>query len=176
MRPRSTCDLHIHTCYSDGRALPEEVVRQAASRGLTTIAITDHDNTRGFREARSVAHQLGIELIPAIEFTCRWDDCDCSPFSGDIDILGYFIDPDAQVFIETEEAALADIHQRIGLCCELLSSAGYPISLHDIFKHNPRYAGLMFLIDALVVKGYSPGRAEGLALVNRYYPSLTLSC
>ena len=36
-------DLHLHTHLSDGRDSPEAVVQVAAERGLTTIALTDHD-------------------------------------------------------------------------------------------------------------------------------------
>ena len=35
-------DLHIHTTYSDGESSVEEIVRQATSLGLKTIALTDH--------------------------------------------------------------------------------------------------------------------------------------
>jgi predicted metal-dependent phosphoesterase TrpH len=67
-------DLHTHTYYSDGRASPEELITYAAQIGVKTLAITDHDNTRGTREGAAVAQRLGIELIPAMELTARWDE------------------------------------------------------------------------------------------------------
>lgn len=170
--PGSTCDLHMHTCYSDGRALPEELVKHAARLGLKTIAITDHDNTRGYKEAVATAASLGLELIPAIEFTCRWDDCDCAPASSDIDVLGYFIDPDVPEFARVEKSALEDITQRIEVCCGLLTTAGFPLTLAEVLAYNPRYAGLMFLIDAVVQKGYAASWGEGVPLVERYYPQV----
>jgi predicted metal-dependent phosphoesterase TrpH len=47
--PSAACDLHLHTWYSDGRASSAYVLAQAQNLGLTTIALTDHDNMRGAR-------------------------------------------------------------------------------------------------------------------------------
>jgi predicted metal-dependent phosphoesterase TrpH len=53
---RAFIDLHCHTSASfDSLAAPGAVVRAAAARGLTHLAITDHDRIEGALEARSVA-------------------------------------------------------------------------------------------------------------------------
>ena len=75
----STVDLHIHTYYSDGRDAPEAVLRRVAALGIKTVAITDHDNTNGVRQVQALAPKLGLRLIPAIELTCRWDQCPSAP-------------------------------------------------------------------------------------------------
>ena len=36
-------DLHVHTSFSDGKYDPKDVVRQAIEKGLSGLAITDHD-------------------------------------------------------------------------------------------------------------------------------------
>ena len=49
-------DLHCHTSASfDCLASPESVVKAAASRGLTHLAITDHDRIEGALRARDAA-------------------------------------------------------------------------------------------------------------------------
>ncbi len=49
-------DLHCHTSVSfDSLATPAAVVRAAAARGLTHLAITDHDRIDGALQARDVA-------------------------------------------------------------------------------------------------------------------------
>ncbi len=49
-------DLHCHTSVSfDSLAKPESVVRAAAKRGLTHLAITDHDRIEGALRARDAA-------------------------------------------------------------------------------------------------------------------------
>lgn len=46
-------DLHVHSKYSDDGVLePEEIVRIAQKRGLSGIAITDHNTIRGSEEAK----------------------------------------------------------------------------------------------------------------------------
>ena len=54
--PRSFVDLHCHTNASfDSLAAPEAVVRAAVARGLTHLAITDHDRIEGALRARDAA-------------------------------------------------------------------------------------------------------------------------
>ncbi len=53
---RAFVDLHCHTSASfDSLARPEAVVRAAASRGLTHLAVTDHDRIDGAQRARDAA-------------------------------------------------------------------------------------------------------------------------
>jgi predicted metal-dependent phosphoesterase TrpH len=55
-RAAAFVDLHCHTSASfDSLAAPTAVVRAAAARGLTHLAITDHDRIDGALEAATVA-------------------------------------------------------------------------------------------------------------------------
>jgi len=175
MTPTSTIDLHMHTHYSDGKYSPAELLRYAASIGLETIAITDHDNANGVREAGPLAQELGIELVPAIEFACHWNQCEAPPGSGEIDVLGYFValsDPTFQAF---ERAALNDTYSRVADCCTRLTAAGYPISLDDVFAENPHYAGGVQLIFAMQSKGYADGWDAAFRLVVEQWKQVRLS-
>jgi predicted metal-dependent phosphoesterase TrpH len=173
MHSQITCDLHMHTYYSDGRASPAEVLRHAASIGLTTVAITDHDNARGAREALPIAAQLGIELIPAIEFTCRWDDC-VSPGEQEIDVLGYFVNLDDAEFQRIEQTALNDFHHRVADCCGLLTAAGYPLTLDEVYAENPRYAGALQFTFALRRKGHAHDWASSFDLFMPHWEQVRL--
>jgi hypothetical protein len=136
---------------------------------LTTVAITDHDNTQGTRQALPLAETLGIELIPAIEFTCRWPpESEEDPHHiprEDIDVLGYFVDLSDPEFRAFEQAALNDIHSRVGACCARLTQSGYAISLDDVFAENEYYAGVLQLVYALQRKGHANDWEAALALV-----------
>lgn len=56
-------DLHCHTNASfDSLSKPEDVVRAAAERGITHIAITDHDRIDGALAARAAA-PAGLTVI-----------------------------------------------------------------------------------------------------------------
>ena len=65
-------DLHLHSSCSDGSDTPTEVVRAAAARGITMLALTDHDNVSGVPEAMAEAERIGVRLLPAIEMDAEW--------------------------------------------------------------------------------------------------------
>ena len=77
-------DLHSHTTASDGSLSPSDLVLLANNKGLSALAITDHDTVSGIKEAIEKAAELGdIEVIPGVEIS--------ADYSGEIHILGYFL-------------------------------------------------------------------------------------
>jgi predicted metal-dependent phosphoesterase TrpH len=67
-------DLHCHTSASfDSLASPRAVVAAAARRGLTHLAITDHDTIEGALEARAAA-PAGLTVIVGEEVRTRDGD------------------------------------------------------------------------------------------------------
>jgi predicted metal-dependent phosphoesterase TrpH len=171
MSPNTLIDLHVHTYYSDGQASPAELLYHAASLGLKTVAITDHDNMHAFQEASIVAQSLGIELVPGVEMTSHWEECpspDRSKKGQDINILGYFVDPQDNGFNEFTRIALADSRSRVEECCARLTKAGYPLSIFDVLDENPRYVGAAQMIAALCRKGFSTDWKSGLMLFLEY--------
>jgi predicted metal-dependent phosphoesterase TrpH len=172
----SIVDLHTHTNYSDGRASPGELVSRAAWLGIKTLAITDHDNMRGAREAQPLANLLGVELIPAVEFTSRWDECQPSlDDNADIDVLGYFVDMENPALRAFEQTALENIHASITDCCKRMTAAGYPVSMDEVLAWNPRYGGTMFLIDTVLAKGYAKDFASAATLCSPFLNQAPLS-
>ena len=51
-------DLHSHSTISDGSFSSAELLQQAASAGLTHLAITNHDTTKGISAAQSYAQGM----------------------------------------------------------------------------------------------------------------------
>jgi len=78
-------DLHMHTYFSDGASSPQEVVDDALKAGLSCISITDHDIVEGVAPTIEAARPHSLEVIPGIELSSEYENCD-------IHILGYFID------------------------------------------------------------------------------------
>lgn len=64
-------DLHSHSTRSDGAFAPARLVEEAAARGVTTLALTDHDTTAGLDEAEAAAQEYGLEFVPGVEITCE---------------------------------------------------------------------------------------------------------
>ena len=81
-------DLHCHSTASDGTLAPADVVRLAAERGLSALALTDHDTIAGLAEASAAADAEGIDFLPGIEVSCA------HPRPGTLHLLGYGFDID----------------------------------------------------------------------------------
>jgi predicted metal-dependent phosphoesterase TrpH len=65
-------DLHTHSHHSDGTLAPAELVARAAARGVTVLALTDHDTTAGLAEARAACGAAGIGFVAGVEITAGW--------------------------------------------------------------------------------------------------------
>jgi predicted metal-dependent phosphoesterase TrpH len=75
-------DLHTHSNASDGELSPSALIKEAAKRGLSAIALTDHDTINGLEDAKKTAEELGIHFIPGIEIEIKWKaPVSCSPVS-----------------------------------------------------------------------------------------------
>ena len=82
----SEIDLHLHSTASDGRFSPADIVRKAAERGLTVIALADHDTVAGIVPALTAAKAFPrLKVIPCVEISTDVPD-------GEVHVLGYFID------------------------------------------------------------------------------------
>jgi predicted metal-dependent phosphoesterase TrpH len=66
-------DLHTHSSASDGDLNPRELIQEAAKRGLSAIALTDHDTIGGLEDARKEAAALHIRFIPGIEIEVEFE-------------------------------------------------------------------------------------------------------
>lgn len=96
---RACIDLHCHSRVSDGALSPTDLVLRARDRGVTHLALTDHDTVNGLEEASLAAREAGIELIAGIELSCVWR-------SQTIHIVGLDFDAQNPAFV----TALAEQH------------------------------------------------------------------
>lgn len=78
-------DLHIHSTISDGTMSPSELVVFAARKGLSAIAITDHDSVGGVGEAMDTGEALGVEVVSGIELSVKYK-------GSSAHLLGYLFD------------------------------------------------------------------------------------
>ena len=68
-------DMHTHSTFSDGTFTPERLASAARKRGLSLLALTDHDTTSGLSDfmnacAKEGVHGLcGVELSADADFT-----------------------------------------------------------------------------------------------------------
>ena len=70
-------DLHSHTKYSDGSLSVTELIDLAIERGVTHLAITDHDTVKAhlqLAEDKATFASDKICIIKGIEFSSQWNN------------------------------------------------------------------------------------------------------
>lgn len=147
-------DLHTHSLKSDGSMTPTEVVEEAKKAGLAAIALSDHDSVDGVREAVEAGEKLGVEVIPAIEFSVM--------SKTETHILGYFIDidnPDLRKILRE----VVDLRiERNHVTCKRLNELGFDITLEEVRALAPNnFVGRAHFARVLMDKGYIETVKEG---------------
>ena len=125
------CDLHTHSTFSDGTDTPTALVALAQERGLSAIALTDHNTVAGLPEFLEAAKGTSVRAIPGTEFSTDYR-------GTELHILGLFLKPE-DFGVITER--LEDYHRRkeqSNRCLvEKLNAAGYAIDYDRIKNSTP---------------------------------------
>ena len=125
------CDLHTHSTFSDGTDTPTALVALARERGLSAIALTDHNTVAGLPEFLEAAKGTSVRAIPGTEFSTDYR-------GTELHILGLFLKPE-DFGVITER--LEDYHRRkeqSNRCLvEKLNAAGYAIDSDRIKNSTP---------------------------------------
>ena len=104
-------DLHTHSNASDGDFSPAQLVREAEKRGITALALTDHDTLGGLKCAQDEAQTAGIHFIPGVEISIKWEAEGSAPGlgpGGEFHLLGLGIRSPSSAFL----AAIDDLSRR----------------------------------------------------------------
>lgn len=120
-------DLHMHTIHSDGTLTTSELMERAKRVGLTTISITDHDNTRAIDEALALSAALGIEVISGMELSASVGD-------HDIHILGYFFDHTHRGLLEYLSFHRQERVKRAERIVGKLNDLKIPLTIESVFE------------------------------------------
>ncbi len=152
-------DLHTHSWVSDGTQAPAELVADAAAAGLDVVALTDHDQSAGWDEARAAAVAHGIGWLGGIEVTCR------VPGSGiSVHMLAYGVSRGNDELI----AALAGLrdsrdHRAQAMVDRLAED--FPIDWESVQAQTQDGStiGRPHIADALVAAGVVKDRTEAFA-------------
>ena len=128
-------DLHTHSTYSDGVLTPAELVRRAASRGVSLLALTDHDETGGLAEAACAASEADILLVPGVEISAAWN-------GQTIHIIGLDIDANAPLLVDGLASIRDSRGERATRIAAQLDAAGVAGSLAGAARHAGNSAAI----------------------------------
>ncbi|WEV69751.1 PHP domain-containing protein [Bifidobacterium sp. ESL0775] len=157
--PGTGWDLHCHTVFSDGTETPAQLVALASSLGLHGVAITDHDTTAGWADARQTAQAQGFPLLRGSEITAQDDHVS-------VHMLAYQYDPEnagiVELFASTRAARVTRAKQMVSRLAK-----DFPISWDDVLrqakKGDETTVGRPHMADALVAAGVYRTRSEAFA-------------
>ena len=129
-------DLHTHSNRSDGSFTPAELIDLAVQKGITYIALTDHDSIEGIDEAKRRAEEISsssdtkISVIPGIEFSTDWN-------GRDVHVVGLNIDHTNKEFVGKLDFFLDSREGRNRKMAENLRNVGIGISYDALLKSFP---------------------------------------
>ncbi len=147
-------DLHTHSLKSDGSMTPAEVVEAAKAAGLAAIALSDHDTVDGLEEAIEAGKRLGVEVVPAIEFSVL--------SKTETHILGYFIDYKNPELLQMLKEIVDLRIERNHVTCARLNELGFDITLDEVRALAPNnFVGRAHFARVLMDKGYTSSVKEG---------------
>ncbi len=162
MSARRRTDLHIHSTASDGSLTPSELVELARSRGISCMAITDHDTLDGLPEGMEAAEEHGMTLVPGVELSTDL------PEGGSAHLLGYFPGVPLERLMSTGtelgralERVQKGRERRNPEILARLSAVGVEISLDRVREiAGGELVGRPHIAAALVESGYVSGSQE----------------
>lgn len=150
---RKFIDLHTHSTESDGSFTPAELVKLALEKGLSAIAITDHETYSGVQEAIDTAYGTELEVIPGTELStcCKVSD----DFSAKIHIVGLFIDINNKALRDKTEEYKGYRIKRNYYTIDTLASEGIDISMEILReKYGSDAITRAHVAQYLLEKGY----------------------
>ena len=147
-------DLHLHTTESDGTWSPQQLVQEAAKRGLAAIAITDHDTTAGIGEALHHTPK-SLRVIPGIELSAVSDS------GEEVHVLGLWIDPSSAPLQEQLTVLRESRFGRIEEILERLHALGIHLNYDDVLKYAQKdVLSRSHIASALLEKGVVKSKQE----------------
>lgn len=149
-------DLHTHTTASDGSYTPTELVKYAKQKGVSAIAITDHDTVAGVEEASMEGEELGIRVIPGAELSTRVDDCD-------VHMTSLFINCKNKRLIKRLDDMAASRQERNYKMVDKLHEAGFQIDRRDLDALGEgKILARGHIAQILIARGYATELKEAL--------------
>jgi len=119
-------DLHLHSIFSDGTYTPGQLIKAACSKGLSAIALVDHDTVNGVLETLELGAQVGIEVLPGIELTAEY-------LGNEIHILGYLLDYESVLLKNKLDSLRSYRIERVYKITDKLQSIGMNLSPESVF-------------------------------------------
>ncbi|MBR2869668.1 MAG: PHP domain-containing protein [Clostridia bacterium] len=144
-----TCDLHVHSNFSDGTLTPAELIALAEMQNVSAVALCDHNTVNGLPDFMKSSENSKVISVNGIEISTEYN-------GTELHILGLFLPED-----KFEE--ISDMMSRIKIFKEEsnkklvnnLRADGYPVDYKEIKnKNSGAYINRAHIAAELIEKGY----------------------
>jgi len=163
-------DLHIHskTC-SDGKLTVKEIIKEAKTRNIDLISISDHDSIGCQQQAMDLAKKHGISYVSGVELNITFSHPDYRDGKAvSLDLLGYNFDVTNKFLIAKLEQLSNYREERAAKILEKLNvefeTKGIPKFTQDDLVQIQNSAdgalGRPHIADYLIKKGIVKDRKE----------------
>lgn len=150
MNSETFIDLHTHSTASDGSFSPSQIIALAEQKGLSVVALTDHDSVNGMDEFMEAASKTtNIVAVPGVEFSVSFQ-------RTEVHILGLFVDYKSDSLNKMLYEIRENRKRRNLLIIEKLRSLDYDISYEEVMaaSGNDCNIGRPHFARILIEKGY----------------------
>jgi predicted metal-dependent phosphoesterase TrpH len=157
-------DLQLHTLYSDGAWIPEQLIEYLITEGFGTAAITDHDRVDSIPLLQQVAKDKGFPLLPAVEMSTHWHNSDEL-----VDVLCYGLDLQNNALGIVATQLLHQQQTNITETVKAIAQQGYLFQNDDVQKiiEQPSVQQAHLLVKLVKQYGYeTPTKSAGRLLVD----------
>ncbi len=144
-------DLHAHTTVSDGLLSPEALVARAWEKGVTTLAITDHDSTAAIAPARAAAGEL--KVVAGVEISARWSE-------KELHVVGLAVDPEHPVLAEGLALQRRRRRERAEEMARRLAKLGIVDALAGVEAYGAESLGRGHFVQFLTAHGHAKDNAQ----------------
>jgi len=148
----------MHSIYSDGTYTPTQLVAYAKEKGLSAIALTDHDTIDGLDEARQQSEILDIGFMNGVEINSYYN---INNTKINIHVLGYAFNVKEMGSYMLQLKSLRYEHNEAMI--KALHAIGIEISYADMdMQSEKNIVTRLNFAKALVKKGYVETVREAL--------------
>lgn len=125
------CDLHTHSCFSDGTLSPSGIVELACEQGIAAVALTDHNTTAGLASFMEAGCDRDVATVPGCEFTSQYN-------GRELHIVGLFFPRDTWEAIEERVETVHEAKRRSNReLIDALRRHGYDVTYEESAALTP---------------------------------------
>ena len=162
-------DLHIHSKSSDGKFTVAEIIKEAKTRNINFLSISDHDSISSQTQAIALAKKENIRYVTGVELNVTFSHPKFHEGKVvSLDFLGYQFDPNNQALENKLERMAKYREERAAKILDNLNAEFHKEQIEALTSNDLRQIeesadgvlGRPHIADYLVKKGIVKARQE----------------